>query len=131
MLENILRWVAAGDSAISDMGPIVAIALAMLGGFGITQFLKFPLVELVPDRIEKWCIRAVATLATWVLVHWLADLPAPLELVVAFLQPPLYSTLMSISRHRWPWLEATRSMGSARPSEDARAALLDRRDGIS
>jgi hypothetical protein len=131
MLENILRWVAAGDSAITSMGPIVAIALSMLGGYGITQFLKFPLVELVPDRLEKWCVRAVATAATWLLLHWLADLPLPLELVVAFLQPPVYTTLMAITRHRWPWLEATRSLGSARPSEDAREALLQRRDGIS
>ena len=129
MLENILRWVAAGDSAIVTMGPVAAIALAMLGGAGVTQAAKFLLVELVPERWEKFAIRVTAIAATFVLLHLLADLVLALELVVAFAQPFAYLAFKALVRNRWPWLEATRAVGSVRPSEEARAALEQRRAG--
>lgn len=129
MLETFLEWMGAGDKAIATMGPVMSIALAALGGSGITQALKFPLVELLPDKWENWAIRLMAMGWTWLLLHWLADLPPALEVIVAAAQPYAYTGVMAVLRHRWPWLEATRTAGSARPSDEAQTALEQRRAG--
>ena len=129
MLDQILSWMGAGDRAIATMGPVLAIALAALGGSGITQALKFPLVELVPERWESSAIRLVAMVSTWFLLHWLSDLPPPLEVIIAVAQPFGYRAVTRFINHRWPWMEATRTVGSARPSEEAQAALEQRRAG--
>lgn len=128
MLETLLKWIAAGDEAVLAMGPIVATALAMLGGSAFTQLVKFPLAGLLPDRWVDWSIRTLAIASTWVALHWLTHLPVMLELVLALAQPYAYTLAMRLIRHRWPWLEATKLAGSAQPSDQARAALLDRRD---
>ena len=128
MLDTLLKWIAAGDQAINGMGPVIAIAIALLGASGFTQLLKFPLVELVPDKWEKWTIRLVAIGSTFALLHWLSDLRTALELSIACLQPYAYSAAMAIMRRRWPWLEATRAAGSVRPSDTAVEALTLRKD---
>lgn len=127
MLDDILRWLAAGDTAIVTMGPLVALALAMLGGSGVTQLLKFPLARIIPAAWSDWAIRLLAILSTWLLLSWLAELPRALEVIVAVAQPYAYTGVMRVIRHRWPWLEATRAAGSVQPSDAAQEALLARR----
>lgn len=128
MLDTLLTWVAAGDQAVLTMGPVLATALAMLGGSAATQLLKFPLAGLLPDRWRDWSIRLLAILSTWAALHWLTRLPPMLEVVLALAQPYAYTLAMRVVRHHWPWLEATRLAGSAQPSEAAQEALLARRD---
>lgn len=128
MLETLIQWIAAGDRAVLTMGPIVATALAMLGGSALTQLVKFPLADVLPERWLDWSIRVLAIVCTWFALHWLTRLPPMLELVLALAQPYAYTLTMRLIRHRWPWLEATRVVGSAQPSDQAVAALLDRRD---
>lgn len=131
MLETLLKWIAAGDEAVLTMGPIVATALAMLGGSAFTQLVKFPLAGLLPDRWVDWSIRTLAIVSTWVALHWLTQLPPMLELVLALAQPYAYTLVMRLIRHRWPWLEATKLAGSVEPSEAATEALLQRRDRMT
>lgn len=129
MLDQVLKWVAAGDAALVTMGPVVAIALAMLGGAGITQALKFWLVQYIENQdAERQAIQMLATLVTGALLVWFADLHPALVVIVAFAQPYAYKLVARLIRHRWPWLEATKAAGSLRPSDEARRALLDRRD---
>ena len=131
MLETLIKWIAAGDQAVLTMGPIVATALAMLGGSAFTQLVKFPVAGVLPERWRDWSIRVLAIVCTWFALHWLTRLPPMLELVLALAQPYGYTLVMRLIRHRWPWLEATRAVGSAQPSEAATEALLARRDKAS
>lgn len=127
MLDTVLQWLGAGDRAIASMGPSVAIALSLLGGFGVTQFLKFPIAKFVTDGWRDYAIRAVAVGSTWAFAHGLGDLPTGVELVVAFGTLYAYKLVNSIVRHYWPWLEAGWILGSAAPSEDAKRAMAERR----
>lgn len=129
MLQTVLEWMGAGDSAIARMGPVLAIVLAWLGGFGITQAIKFPLSRALPGAWASWSIRSVAVLSTWFCAHFLGELPNMLEAVVAFCQPLAYSVAMGLVRHWWPWLEAGRVLGSAAPSQSAQDAAASRRGG--
>ena len=131
MLEQLLRWIAAGDAALLAMSPIVATALAMLGAAAFTQTIKFALVEIVPDSWEDWSIRVFAISVTWLFLNALtSSLPWVVELILALLQPRAYTITVRVMRHYWPWLEATAAVGSARPSEGAIAALAKRRDEL-
>lgn len=127
MLDTLLKWIAAGDTAITGMGPIVATALAMLGAAGFTQMFKFPLARRLSDEYATYAIRWLAIGSTWLALHFLTDLPLPLEVVLALAQPYAYTFTMRSIRHRWPWLEAGKMLGSARPSETAQEALRARR----
>lgn len=132
MLDQLLKWIAAGDAALLGNSPIVAIVLAMTGAAGITQTLKFWLMRLINDEtVERWTIRVVAVALTWALLTWLSGLELGVTIVIAFIQPYAYTCVMAVIRHRWPWIEATKAAGSVRPSEDARAALLQRRDDVT
>lgn len=127
MLDTLLKWISAGDQAITGMGPIVATALAMLGASGLTQMLKFPLARLVPDAWTEYAIRWLAILSTWLALHFLTRLPLALEVVLSLAQPYAYTVVMRVIRHRWPWLEAGRVLGSAQPSDQAMSAMLERK----
>lgn len=128
MLEQLLQWIAAGDAAIAGMGPVVATALAMLGAAGFTQMLKFPLTRVVQGEHATYAVRWLAILSTWLALHGLTRLPLALELVLSLAQPYAYTVVMRLIRHRWPWLEAGKVLGSAQPSVKAVDALLQRRD---
>ncbi len=128
MLEELLQWLGAGDAAILGMGPIIASVLAMLGGFGATQLMKFPIKRLIPATWSDYLVRTFAVIVTFAFAHGLGELPLALELVIAGLQPIAYTWSMAVIRRRWPWLEATRTVGSAQPSAGAVAALQARRE---
>jgi len=127
VLDLILKWISAGDQAITGMGPIVATALAMLAAASVTQLLKFPLAQLLGERWLAWTIRLLAVVLTWLALHYLTRLPFALELVLAVAQPYAYTVVMRVIRHRWPWLEAGKVLGSAQPSEIAQHLMRVRR----
>lgn len=131
MLDNILRWVGAGDAAITAMGPLMTIALAWLFGGGLTQFVKFPLNAWLGARAPgcyDWCVRAVAVAATAGFAHVLSEaLPWPLELGAGVTQILAYHAFRAVVKRRWPWLEASLLVGSATPSDKAVEAKADRR----
>lgn len=127
MLEAILRWVGAGDAAILTMGPVLAIALAMVGGYGITQAVKYPLSTVLSGPWCRWATRVIAVASTAGLLLWLSDLPPALALVVGAAQPLVYGITMAVVRRRWPWLEATILLGSSAPDPAALEARAARR----
>ena len=127
MLDLILKWISAGDQAITGMGPVTATALAMLGASSVTQMLKFPLAQVLDERWLAWTIRLLAVVLTWLALHYLTRLPFALEVVLAVAQPYAYTVVMRVIRHRWPWLEAGKVLGSAQPSEIAQHLLRVRR----
>lgn len=129
MLNTLLEWMGAGDAAIATMGPMMSIALAWLGSFGITQTLKFPLSRVLPPIWRSWSIRLVAMATCWVCAHFIGELPNMVELVVAVTQPLAYTVAMSVVRHWWPWLEAGKVLGSAKPSQEAQDAMAQRKAG--
>jgi len=126
MLDTILKWMQAGDDALLHMGPLMAILLSLLGGYGATQLAKFPLVRLFDGERETLMIRLFASLATGLCLVALADLPLIMVIIVALLQPWIYKVVMLFAYNKWPWLEATR-VGSVRPSDEAKRALEDRK----
>ena len=130
MLDLIVKWIQAGDAAITGMGPVVATALAMLGGSSLTQLLKFPLARAVPDEWTVYAVRWLAILTTWLALHYLTHLPVMLELVLALAQPYAYTLTMRVIRRRWPWLEAGKALGSTQPSEASIDALVERKAGL-
>jgi len=127
VLDLIVKWISAGDQAIVGMGPIVATALAMLGASSVTQMIKFPLAQVLDERWLAWTIRLLAVVLTWLALHYLTRLPLALELVLAVAQPYAYTVVMRVIRHRWPWLEAGKVLGSAQPSEIAQHLMRVRR----
>lgn len=129
MLKTLLEWMGAGDAAIASMGPMMSIALAWLGSFGITQTLKFPLCRVLPQEWSAWIIRLVAMISCWLCAHYIGELPNMVELVVAVSQPLAYKVAMSLVRHWWPWLEAGKVLGSAAPSQAAQDAMAQRKGG--
>lgn len=129
MLDEILRWLGAGDAAITTMGPVLTILCAMLGGYGLTQAAKFPLKRLIPAAWSDWIVRTFAVVVTTVLAYALDGLGFALSLVVGVLQPWAYTVAMAVIRRRWPWLEATHVAGSASPSLESVTALTIRRGG--
>lgn len=124
MLDNVLKWMGAGDAAISAMGPLLTIALAWLFGGACAQFLKFWLNRWIDDpRVYDWSVRALAIATTTAFAHLLADtLPWPLEIGVGLSQVLAYHAFRSAVRKWWPWLEVSPLVGSVEPSEAAYAA---------
>ena len=129
MIESIVKWVSAGDSMFANMGPILSIALAMVGGFGITQLIKFPIAGLLSDRWRDWTIRTTGIVATWFVATLIGNLPWQIDMVVAVSQPFAYRGVMGAIRKFWPWLEAGKVLGSAAPSEASMNAMRARRHG--
>jgi len=127
VLDLILKWISAGDQAITGMGPVVATALAMLASSSVTQLIKFPLAQLLEGRWLEWTVRVLAVALTWLALHTLTRLPPALEVVLAAAQPYVYTLVMRLIRHRWPWIEAGKVLGSARPSDESQEALRVRR----
>lgn len=129
MLDEVVRWIAAGDSAIKGMGPVLATALAMLGASGFTQLLKFPMAAVILN--EKWLDWSIKTVAVIMTIVWLEllnnDMPHALVLVLSMAQPYMYTLTMRAIRRFWPWAEATKVVGSATPSPEAVNALEQRR----
>jgi hypothetical protein len=120
MLDLVLKWMGAGDTAIATMGPVLTIAFAWLGGFAITQAFKFPLDKLIGNgQWHAWITRMFAVCATWLLAHYLNGLIGWLEVIVAFLQPIAYGVALSVITKYWPWIEATKVMGKIEPSAEA------------
>ena len=127
MLEEVLKWLGAGDEAINSMGPLITIAIAVVGGGFFTQVVKFWLRRgIKDDGLFDWCTRAVAVLATFVLAYYLGDaVPGWLAAVVGVCQPGIYHLGISTIRRYWPWLEASKMVGSVNPDQsvlDAAAA---------
>lgn len=129
MLDNVLKWLGAGDTAISAMGPVLTILLAWLFGGALAQALKFPLsVAINNARLYDWTVRTLAIVATALFAHLLSDtLPWPLEIGVGLSQVLAYHAFRSAVRKWWPWLEVSPLVGSVEPSDAARAAK-QRRD---
>lgn len=126
MLEQLIRALQAGDQIIGSMGAFTGMVLAMVAGMSLTQVVKFPLARLVNDAWLDWTIRLVGIAATWLIARLIVSLPAPLPLITALAQPIVYRGAMGVIRHWWPWLEAGKVLGSARPSEAALQAKADR-----
>jgi len=126
MLEEILKWLGAGNGVVREMGPVVAILFGSLAGYGVTQFVKFPIYENVSERWAAWWTRAVSVASTFAVTWAISDLSPAVCAAVALAQPLLYTVTMALVRHYWPWLEATRIMGSADPSGEALVAQARR-----
>ena len=126
MLDEILRWLGAGNTLIRDMGPVITLALGMLAGYGITQWVKFPIYEHVSEKWAAWWTRAVSVASTFVVLWTISDLSVAVCAAVGLAQPLLYTVTMALVRHYWPWLEATRLVGSADPSDEALVAQARR-----
>ena len=110
MLDTFLKGLGASDAALSAMGPTIVIALALFGGFAVTQTFKWPLSRLVADAallryLTRWLAIGVTAIFAWELDH----LSAWLCLLIGFAQPVLYWITMRAIRRYWPWLEPTLS----------------------
>lgn len=127
MLDNILRWLGAGDQAITSMGPSMVVILSLLGGLAVTQVFKFPLALLLKSRWTDWVIRFVAILSTMIFMCWLDHLPIALDVIVGLSAPLAYRAVTATLRHFWPWLEAGKVLGSAAPSQTSQDALAQRK----
>lgn len=125
MLEHILKWMGATDDAILAMGPVLSIAIAWLGGYGLTQTVKFIMERVIPDDWYDWAVRVFAIMVTFGFAWELSDMPPILCAAVAVVQPRIYSLSMAVVRKRWPWLEAGFIAGSANPAPDAIQARVD------
>lgn len=121
MLETILKYIGAGDQAITVMGPVLTWILSWVGGYGVTQTFKFPLKRVLPVDWSDWLVRMFAICVTWLFLHYLGTLPNWLEPILAFAQPIGYKVIMAVVAKHWPWLEAS-AFGSANPSEGAQVA---------
>lgn len=128
MLETILKWLGAGDEALTVMGPVLTIVLAWLFGGALTQAAKFPLSQAVMGGWYDWLVRSFAVLVTAGFAHILSQaLPWPLELGVGFAQPIAYKAAIAAIRHWWPWLECSRLIGAVTPPASAVQAAAQRR----
>lgn len=87
MLDQVLKWIGAGDQAITVMGPVLTIVFAWLGGFGITQLAKFPMSRIINDVWMNWCTRSFAAVVTASLAWWIGEMPLPLNVVIGVAQP--------------------------------------------
>lgn len=128
MLDTVLSWLGAGDSAIATMGPVITIALAWLFGGALTQFLKFPLNFWIDDSTRyDFAVRALAVVSTTAFAHYLSDsLPIPVEIGVGLSQVFAYHAFRSAVRRWWPWLEVSPLVGSVNPSPRAMSAKRER-----
>jgi hypothetical protein len=128
MLETILKYLGAGDAALTLMGPVLTIALAWAFGGALTQLIKFPLSKAVNDGWFEWTVRAFAVAVTAGFAHVLSDaLHWSLELGTGFAQPIAYKLGLSAVRHWWPWLECSRLIGAVTPPAAAVQAAAQRR----
>ncbi|MCC7462081.1 MAG: hypothetical protein IT480_06410 [Gammaproteobacteria bacterium] len=127
MLDNILKYLGAGDAALTVMGPVLTIALAWLFGGALTQAVKFPLSRTIAGGWYDWTVRSFAVVATAGFAHILsASLPWPLEVGIGFAQPIAYKAGIAIIRRFWPWLEVSALIGSVTPSDRALQARAQR-----
>lgn len=130
MLDEVLKWLGAGDAAISAMGPILTVLLSWVGGIGFTQFLKFPLSRLIDGAWYDWTVRLVAFVCSAALAHYLADsLNVALEVITGATSLLAYKGSLAAIRRYWPWLEANPMVGSVTPPQSAIDAAQARKDG--
>lgn len=132
MLDNLLRWMGAGDAAIATMGPVLTIALAWLFGGGLAQFVKFPLYYWINDaRAYDFAVRAFAIAATTAFAHFLSEaLTWPVEIGVGLSQVLAYHGFRSAVRRWWPWLETNHVVGSVSPPASAYRARREKERGL-
>jgi len=114
MLDNVLKWMGAGDAAISAMGPLLTIALAWLFGGALTQWAKFPLSRWISNKpVYDWTVRTLAVVATTAFAHLLSEaLPWPLEIGVGVSQAIAYRVFIAVAQRRWPELASSALVGS-------------------
>jgi hypothetical protein len=128
MLENILMWLGAGDQALTVMGPLLTVALAMFFGGSLTQLLKFPLARSVDGAWFDWTVRTVAFVSTAAFAHVLSDaITWPLEVGAGAAQPLAYKAGLAAVRRWAPWLEVSPLIGSVTPPASAIDAAEARR----
>lgn len=128
MLDTILKYLGAGDTALTVMGPVLTIALAWLFGGALTQFFKFPLSKLIGDGWFDWSVRAFAVAVTAGFAHVLSDaLHWSLELGAGAAQPLAYHVGLAALRHYWPWMEVSPLIGGVVPSAAAVQAAAQRK----
>jgi hypothetical protein len=132
MLDEILKWMGAGDAAIATMGPLMTWLLAVLFGTGFTQFVKFWAARQILDLgLYDWTVRAIAVASTTLFAHVLSDaLPWPFEVGIGFSQLFFYHGSRAAIRRWFPWLEVYPVVGSVIPPQAAvdaqRKRLLDK-----
>lgn len=124
MLDEILKWMGAGDAAIATMGPLATWALAVLFGSGLTQFAKFWIARKMNDEgLYDWTVRAVAVVSCAVFAHFLSDaVPWIFEIGIGVSQVIIYHGSRAAIRRWWPWLETSKAVGSVCPPNEARIA---------
>lgn len=127
VLQHFLSALGAGDSLIAAMGPGLTILLSWVFGGAVAQLLKFPLSRAITDPWFSYIVRVLAVMATLVFVHLLSDtVPLWLEIGAAMAQPLAYHGSLAVIRRYWPWLEASRSVGSVNPPAAAFTAAAQR-----
>lgn len=128
MLETILKYLGAGDQALTVMGPVITILLAMLFGGALTQAAKFPMSKLIGDGWFDWSVGAFSVVVTALFAHLLSDsLHWSLEIGTGLTQPLAYRAGLSVIRHYWPWLECSPLIGNVTPPAAAKLAAAQRR----
>jgi hypothetical protein len=120
MLEQILKWLGAGDHALSVMGPTLTIALAWVFGGAAAQTLKYPLSRLLDAAWFDWSVRTLAIAATVGFAHLLSgSVPGVLEFGAGLSQPIVYWASLRVIRKYWPWMEVSAAVGSIDPPASA------------
>ena len=122
MQDQIMQWLTVGNAALLGQNAIVTVILAMTGGYGVGQIVKFPLKMWLPEMWANWIIRQSARLGCFLFGAWLGGCPLAIVAVAAMFQPAAYTLLMKVIRKYVPWLAAT-PVGSASPTEDDQEAL--------
>jgi hypothetical protein len=103
-VSDALGAVGAGDAAITAMGPIFTIALALIGGIAVGQGVKFPLSLVLKGDAHGYVVRICAVFATFCFAHFLSNhLSVPLEVLVALCQPLVYLGLKAATAKWLPW----------------------------
>lgn len=129
MLEQILLWMGTADKALLGQSAVITLILAMTGGYGVGQIIKFPIkVGLgLSTAWADWLIRQSARAGCFGFGVWLGGCPIAIVAVAAMFQPQAYTLLMKVIRKYVPWLAAS-PVGSASPTEDDQTALTQWRD---
>jgi hypothetical protein len=127
VIDDILKAWGAADQAVTVMGPLMTILFSWIGGWGVTQMLKFPIQRHCVVAWFDWSVRLTAVTSTLAFAHYLGNIDFPLEMVAAVTQPFIYTFATRAIRHYWPWTEATKGLiGSANPSDDSQRLKLSR-----
>jgi hypothetical protein len=129
MLDTVLKWLGAGDQALTTMGPIITWMLSCLFGGSLAQWVKYPISRKIADSgLYDWTVRAIAIASTTAFAHILSEsVTAPFEVGFGLSQPLVYHLGRAAIRKWIPWAEAaTPLIGSASPPQSAYDALAKR-----